>query len=85
MTRRGRPPEPGVVYYLGRLRFRPGEDPPALKEFLDTFMTAPPRSKQSILKAALIGGLEQAREAQWEAFGEDEETTAGLEVMFAEF
>jgi len=25
---RGRKPSPGKVYYLGRLRFRPGADPP---------------------------------------------------------
>jgi hypothetical protein len=70
---RGRPRAPGRVYYLGRLRFIPGQDPPELGEFLETLMAA--ESKAEILKAALIGGLGQAQEVIDAQESEDEEMT----------
>ncbi len=53
---RGRPPAPGKVYYLGRLRFRPGIDPPKLRELLEMIATAPPDRRADLLRAALLEG-----------------------------
>ena len=83
MGRRGRPPKPGKVYYLGRLRFRPGIDPPELKAFLDLFDQAEPGRKASILRAALLGGLDQGQVQAAQV--EDEETAALLDDLLGEF
>jgi hypothetical protein len=60
---RGRPPEPGKIYYLGRLRYRPGADPPELCALLDEIEQAGPVRRRAILVAALLGGAGQAHEA----------------------
>jgi len=60
---RGRPPAPGKVYYLGRLRFRPGIDPPELRDLLEELDRAGPSKRREILRMALIGGLGEAQAA----------------------
>ena len=57
---RGRPPAPGKVYYLGRLRFRPGIDPPELRDLLENIAAAPPAQRGELLRAALISGVKYA-------------------------
>jgi len=60
----GRPRARGRRFYLGRVRFDPALDPPVLREVLEAIEAAPSERKQEIVKAALIGGAEQAgREA----------------------
>jgi len=82
MARRGRPREPGKVYYLGRLRFRPGMDPPELAAFLERLAAAGP-GRGELLKRALIGGL--AKGGQVVGSAEDEETRAVLDELLGEF
>lgn len=85
MARIGRPPEPGTVYYLGRLRFRPGVDPPQLQAFLERFQAAEPGYKSQLLRAALIGGLEAPGAADNLVGGEDDETAALLDDLLGDF
>ena len=80
---RGRPRAPGKVYYLGRLRFRPGIDPPELEEILEAIVNAGPGKRADILRAALQGGAVQAREEANSA--EDSSTRNLLDEMFSQF
>lgn len=80
---RGRPPAPGKVFYLGRLRYRPGIDPPELRDFLEKFEQAPAERKPAILRAALVGGLSEATEEA--SAVEDEETTNLLDGLLGDF
>lgn len=52
-----RPRLPGKIYYLGRLRYRPDQDPPELLDLLETISRADPDRRPEIIKAALIGGM----------------------------
>ncbi len=79
----GRHKEPGKVYYLGRLRFRPGVDPPELRVILEAIIEAGPRKRADILRAALLGGAQQAQETAGRA--EDSQVTGLLNTMFDEF
>lgn len=63
----GRPKSTGKRFYLGRVRFEPGRDPPELLDVLEAIEAAGSR-KATVLKAALIGG---AASAEAEA-GKDE-------------
>ena len=78
----GRPRSPGTVYYLGRIRWEPG-DPVALREFLEEFEATEAGRKQDVLKAALVGGLAEGRADA--AVVEDGETTELLEGLLGEF
>ncbi len=80
---RGRKAAPGQVYYLGRLRFRPGLDPPELVALLETICQADPPQRANLLRAALLGGAKQVQAAV--AAGEDQATTRVLDEMFADF
>ena len=80
---RGRPRAPGRVYYLGRLRFRPGIDPPELEEILEAIVHAGPGKRADILRAALQGGAGLTRQEASSA--EDSCTRNLLEEMFSQF
>ena len=77
-----RPMAAGEVFYLGRMRWRPG-DAPELRVLLAAIQTAGKGRHDDILRAALIGGMAQgqARAAQVE----DVETAAALDEMLNEF
>jgi len=81
--KRGRKPSPGTVYYLGRLRFRPGVDPPELKKLLESIIAAPAGKRADILRAALLGGASEARETADKT--EDSATETLLDEMFDAF
>ena len=59
---RGRPPKHGKYYRFG-LRYRPGLDPPELEELLERIRQAEGEERAEILRAALLGGAEQAKTA----------------------
>ena len=80
---RGRPKSAGFVIYLGRLRVVPGLDPPELVEFAGLWRQAEPERKRTLLRAALAGGVGQARDQAAQV--EDEETTGLLDDMLADF
>lgn len=79
----GRPKAPGAVFYLGRLRYRPGIDPPELREFLEMLDRAEAERKPEILRAALLGGMGQAETVATQV--EDAETAALMDGMLAGF
>ena len=80
---RGRKQAPGKVYYLGRLRFRPGQDPPGLQDLLEAITRADSCKRADILRAALLGGAKQAQTAADQA--EDSQATGLLGTMFDDF
>jgi len=80
---RGRKPAPGTVYYLGRLRFRPGMDPPELERLLESIIAAPAGKRADILRAALLGGASEAQETASKA--EDSVTETLLDDMLGAF
>lgn len=79
----GRRRKPGKVYYLGRLRFRPGQDPPELQDILNAIAEAGPRKRADILRAALLGGAQQAQDTADRV--EDSQATGLLKALFDEF
>jgi len=80
---RGRPPKTGQIYYLGRLRYRPGIDPPGLQDLLEQLEGAGPARRREILRAALIGGLGQAQAAA--STVEDAEVGDLMDDLLGEF
>jgi hypothetical protein len=80
---RGRPPSPGKVYYLGRLRYRPGVDPPELEDLLEEIEEAGPARRREILRTALLGGIEQG--ATQAGAVEDEEVTNLMDDLLGGF
>ena len=78
----GRPAAAGTVFYLGRLRWRPG-DPLELRELLAEIEKAGPGRHDEILRAALIGGMAQGRAQA--AVVEDVGTTVALDELLSEF
>ena len=80
---RGRPRAPGKVYCLGRLRFRPGIDPPELEDILEAIVRTGPGKRADILRAALQGGAGLARQEANSA--EDSRTRNLLDEMFSQF
>lgn len=80
---RGRPKAIGRVFYLGRFRFVPGVHPPELEGLLEAIETAGQGRHQALLEAALVGGLSRGQAAAAQV--EDDETTAILDAMLAEF
>ncbi len=82
--RSGRRKAPGQVYdFHFYYRFTPGLDPPELKALLEELNQAGGRKRRDILRAALLGGAQQARDVAVKA--EDSEDTALLDDMFANF
>lgn len=77
----GRRKAAGRVFYLGRVRWVPGVDPPELLAFLEGLAGA--ERKGEVLKAALLGGLEEGVAEAGRV--EEEETTALLEGLLGEF
>lgn len=80
----GRPKKGGRVYeFHFYYRFIPGQDPPELETLLETIIQAGGRKRRDILRAALLGGAQQAQETATGA--EDSDISGLLEDMFAEF
>jgi len=80
---RGRRPTPGKVYYLGRLRFRPGIDPPELQNLLENLASSSPVKRADMLRATLLGGAQYAMEKATSI--EDDDTGQLLSDFFADF
>lgn len=76
-----RPKLPGKLFYLGRLRYRPDQDPPELLALLETIAAAHPDRRPEIIKAALIGGQGLATQAANKTV-EDYETENLLTDLF---
>jgi hypothetical protein len=82
--RSGRNPKPGEVYrFEFYYRFIPGEDPPELKALLDSIIAARGRKRRDILRAALLGGSDQAHKTAAQV--EDSDIADLFEDMFADF
>lgn len=80
----GRHPEPGRVFqFFFYYRFLPGEDPPELEGLLESIIQAKGRKRRDILRAALLGGAQQARLRAAQA--EDSEMTGLVDDMLADF
>ncbi len=84
MAKTGRPPKFGDVYRFDfYYRFTPGEDPPELKALLDSIVAARGQKRRDILRAALLGGAQQAQSTADQV--EDAAVSSLLEDMFADF
>jgi hypothetical protein len=82
--KRGRPAKPGKVYEFDfYYRFIPGEDPPELEALLESIIEARGRKRRDILRAALLGGSQQATETA--ARAEDSDDIALFEDMLINF
>ncbi len=80
----GRPAKPGTVYEFDfYYRFTPGEDPPELETLLESIIRATGRKRRDILRAALLGGAQQAGETADRA--EDSDIAGLFEEMFDDF
>lgn len=83
-TKRGRPGKPGRIYEFDfYYRFIPGEDPPELEMLLESIIEASGRKRRDILRAALLGGLNQAQETAVKT--EDSEISGLFDEMFDGF
>lgn len=83
-TKMGRPKKSGVVYQFPfYYRFIPGEDPPELKALLESIVAANGQKRRDILRAALLGGAQQAQSTADQV--EDIAVSNLLEDMFADF
>lgn len=81
---RGRPPKPGKVYEFDfYYRLVPGEDPPELEGILDSIIAAKGRKRRDILRAALLGGSQQAQDTASQS--EDSDIAHTFTDMFSEF
>ena len=80
--RSGRPKEPGKLYRFS-LRYRPGVDPPALEKLLESVIAVQGRKRADILRAALLGGADQAQ--QTASKPEDSAAEALLDELFDAF
>ena len=85
MTKKmGRPKKPGKVYRFELYyRINPGEDPPELEALLDSIVAARGRKRRDILRAALLGGSQQAQDTA--SHSEDSDIADVFADMFAEF
>ena len=82
--KRGRPQKPGKVYEFDfYYRLVPGEDPPELEALLDSIVAAKGRKRRDILRAALLGGSQQAQDTA--SHSEDSDIADVFADMFAEF
>lgn len=83
-SERGRPAKPGKVYEFDfYYRFIPGEDPPELEALLESILRAEGRKRRDILRAALLGGAQQAEETAHRT--EDSDIAGLFDQMFDEF
>ena len=80
----GRPGAPGFIYeFHFYYRFTPGTDPPELEALLKSLVQARGRKRRDILRAALLGG---ANQAQITAAGVEDSEMAGLfDDLLADF
>ena len=82
--RSGRPVETGRIYeFHFYYRFTPGEDPPELETLLKSIVQATGRKRRDILRAALLGGAQQAGKTASRA--EDSDVAGLFEEMFDDF
>ena len=80
----GRPEASGRVYsFTFYYRFVPGEDPPELETLLESILQTTGRKRRDVLRAALLGGLNQAQETA--ATTEDSEISGLFDEMFDDF
>lgn len=80
----GRRKAAGKVYRFDfYYRFVPGEDPPELAMLLESIIQAKGCKRRDILRAALLGGLEQAQGMAAQI--EDSEIAGLFDEMFADF
>lgn len=80
----GRQKKPGKVYEFDfYYRLIPGQDPPELEEILDSIIAARGRKRRDILRAALLGGSQQAQITA--SRSEDSEIADTFEDMFSDF
>ncbi len=80
----GRRKEPGNVYrFHFYYRLTPGEDPPELETLLDSIVQAKGRKRRDIIRAALLGGSQQARDVATQV--ENSESAGLFEAMFDDF
>jgi hypothetical protein len=80
----GRRKGAGDVYrFTFYYRFTPGQDPPELKDLLDSIAAAKGRKRRDILRAALLGGAEQAYDTAEKT--EDSRDEALFDAMFDNF
>lgn len=82
--KKGRPPKPGQVYEFDfYYRFVPGEDPPELKALLESIIQTQGRKRRDILRAALLGGAQQAQQTATHL--EDSDIAGLFDDMFSDF
>lgn len=80
----GRRQQSGKVYrFTFYHRFLPSEDPPELVEMLEAITQARGRKRQDIIRAALLGGSDQAQAAAAQV--EDSESSALFTEMLDDF
>ena len=82
--RPGRPKEPGKVYRFDfYYRLIPGADPPELKDLLEAIIANKGRKRRDILRAALLGGAQQAQETALSV--EDSQDSSDFDELFDDF
>ncbi len=80
----GRPKQSGKVYtFTFYYRLTPGEDPPELEALLDSIVQAKGRKRRDIIRAALLGGSQQARDVATQV--ENSESASLFDEMFDDF
>ncbi len=84
MAKTGRPKKIGKVYRFELYyRLTPGEDPPELETLLDSIVQAKGRKRRDIIRAALLGGSQQAQDVAAQV--ENSESAGLFEAMFDDF
>jgi hypothetical protein len=74
----------GTIYeFHFYYRVIPGEDPPELEALLQSIIKARGPKRRDILRAALLGGIQQGEHAA--AKEEDSETSGMIDDMFDDF
>jgi hypothetical protein len=80
----GRPKKQGRVFeFHFYYRFTPGLDPPELETLLESIVQVSGRKRRDILRAALLGGIQEAQETA--ASSEDSEIASLFDEMFDDF
>ncbi|MCP4992483.1 MAG: hypothetical protein GY934_01660, partial [Gammaproteobacteria bacterium] len=76
--------KPGEAYtFTFYYRFTPGEDPPELETLLNSIIQAKGRKRRDIIRAALLGGSQQAQNVASQV--ENSEGTTLIGDMFDDF
>ncbi len=82
--RSGRTGSPGRIYeFHFYYRLTPGEDPPELEALLDSIIQAKGRKRRDIIRAALLGGSQQAQDVATQV--ENSESAGLFDEMFDDF